>query len=434
MLGTIRLGTTYCGGCVAKLTDVQIRAWVRAGEHFEGRSDGNGLYLRYRETDKIPVWRYRYQIAGKSRVMVLGSFAVLSLARARETAKELSARVALGYDVAAEKQERKAAIREKVEEERNMVTVAEVAAAYYTQQILGRVKRPEFVKQQIDRDINPHLGTMNVKAVTPLHIDTMLQAVVSRGAKSAAIKVLGVTRRIFDYAVKRQFTEINPTAAFTVDDAGGAEKSRDRWLTRDELIQLFQAMRITKGFSRQNEISMKLLLALCCRKMELCGARWDEFDLDGAVWHLPGERVKNGDAIDIPLAPSVIGWLLELKEFAAGSAWLLPARAVCGRGLPHVAESTLPVALAKVKRLLPDLPHFTLHDFRRTGRTHLAALGVDPVVAERCLNHRIQGVEGIYNRHQYFEERRAGLQLWADLLVALEQGENYNVVPILNTK
>lgn len=108
-----------------------------AGEHFEGRSDGNGLYLRYRETDKVPVWRFRYQTAGKSRVMVLGSFAVLSLARARETVKELSARVALGYDVAAEKQERKAAIREKVEEDKNAVTVAEVAAAYYTQRRLA---------------------------------------------------------------------------------------------------------------------------------------------------------------------------------------------------------------------------------------------------------------------------------------------------------
>ncbi|HEI0782943.1 TPA: integrase, partial [Escherichia coli] len=70
-----------------------------------------------------------------------------------------------------------------------------------------------------------------------------------------------------------------------------------------------------------------------------------------------------------------------------------------------------------------------VHDFRRTARTHLAALGVDPVVAERCLNHRIKGVEGIYNRHQYFNERRHALELWADLLVALEQGNEYNVTP-----
>ncbi|MGC6558833.1 tyrosine-type recombinase/integrase, partial [Escherichia coli] len=71
---------------------------------------------------------------------------------------------------------------------------------------------------------------------------------------------------------------------------------------------------------------------------------------------------------------------------------------------------------------------------RRTARTHLAALGVDPVVAERCLNHKIKGVEGIYNRHQYFDERRAALTQWAGLLVALERGEEYNVTPLRKAK
>lgn len=79
---------------------------------------------------------------------------------------------------------------------------------------------------------------------------------------------------------------------------------------------------------------------------------------------------------------------------------------------------------------MPDVPHFTIHDLRRTARTHMAAMGVDPVVAECCLNHKIKGVEGIYNRHQYFNERRLALELWADLLVALEQGSEYNVTPI----
>jgi len=58
---------------VAKLTDMQIKAWVRAGERFEGRSDGNSLYLRYREVDRVPVWRFRYKFAGKARAMVTGA-------------------------------------------------------------------------------------------------------------------------------------------------------------------------------------------------------------------------------------------------------------------------------------------------------------------------------------------------------------------------
>ena len=62
---------------------------------------------------------------------------------------------------------------------------------------------------------------------------------------------------------------------------------------------------------------------------------------------------------------------------------------------PNIHENTLNVALSKVKALLSDLEPFCIHDFRRTARTRLAALGVDPHIAERCLNHKIKGIEGI---------------------------------------
>ncbi len=79
---------------------------------------------------------------------------------------------------------------------------------------------------------------------------------------------------------------------------------------------------------------MKLLLVFCCRKMELCGARWEEFDLDEAVWHLPAERVKNGDAIDIPIPAVALEWLKELHQMSCNSQWVLPARKMQHRMIP----------------------------------------------------------------------------------------------------
>lgn len=417
-----------------KLTDIQIRAWIKADERFDGKADGNGLYLCYPKNYTMPFWRFRYKFAGKQRAMVIGSYAELSLSRARETAKELSARVALGYDVAAEKQERKAEALAKMEAEKNAIRVSELAAEYFERQILPRWKHPDILRRRIDKDINPRIGHMKAEDVKPRHIDEMLKAIVDRGAPTIATDVLRWTRRIFDYGIKRHVLEINPCSAFEVSDAGGKESSRDRWLTREELIRFFQAMRTAKGFSRQNELTFKLLLALCVRKMGLCAARWEEFDLDNAVWHLPEERSKNGDPIDIPLVPPVIEWLKELRVLSCNSAWVLPARKMQHRMIPHIQESTLPVALAKVRAEMPEVPDFTIHDFRRTARTHLAALGVDPVVAERCLNHRIKGVEGIYNRYQYFDERTSALAKWTNLLVSLERGERYNVTPIRRAK
>ncbi|HEJ9738573.1 TPA: tyrosine-type recombinase/integrase [Proteus mirabilis] len=413
-----------------KLTDKEIRAWIKAGERFEGKSDGNGLYLCYRKTYKHPVWRFRYKFAGLSRVMILGSYIDLSLAKARELTKELSARVSLGYDVASEKQERKAEALAKLEAEKNAIKVADLAAEYFERQILPRWKHPDILRRRIDKDINPRIGHMKIEDVKPRHIDEMLKDIVDRGAPTIATDVLRWLRRMFDYAIKRQMIEINPCSAFEVADAGGKEISRDRWLTREELIIFFKALG-TAGISRQNEISFKILLALGLRKMELCAARWQEFDFKKNVWHFPAERSKNGDAIDIPLCQHVVDWFMELLPMACGSQYVLPARKMQSRMIPHIQESTLPVALAKVRQVLPPkMPNFTIHDFRRTARTHLAKLGVDPFVAERCLNHRIKGVEGIYNRHDYYDERKTALAKWCELLVALEKGEDYNVIPM----
>ncbi|EHR2382922.1 tyrosine-type recombinase/integrase [Salmonella enterica] len=415
---------------MAKLTDVQIRAWKNSGEHFEGRADGDGLYLCFPKSYSAPFWRFRYRFAGKQRAMVIGSYPELSLAKARETTKQLSARVTLGYDVAGEKQERKAEALRKMEDEKHALRVSELAAEYFERQILNRWKHPDILRRRIDKDINPAIGRLRIEEVKARDIDDMLQKIVKRGAPTVANDVLRWTRRIFDYGIRRHMLETNPTGSFEIDDAGGQEKSRERWLSREELVRFLQAMPMTKGFSRQNELTMKLLLVFCCRKMELCGARWEEFDLDEAVWRLPAERVKNGDAIDIPIPAVALEWLKELHQMSCNSQWVLPARKMQHRMIPHIQESTLPVALSKVKSNLPDVPNFTIHDFRRTARSHLAALGIDPVVAERCLNHRIKGVEGIYNRYQYFDERKQALEQWADLLVSLEKREDYNIMPL----
>jgi integrase len=94
--------------------------------------------------------------------------------------------------------------------------------------------------------------------------------------------------------------------------------------------------------------------------------------------------------------------------------------------VPHVGPDTLNVAMSRVKH---GLPHFTLHDLRRTARTQLAALGIRSEVAERCMGHTLRGVEGTYNRHDYFEERRAALEQWTRVIIQAERGER-KVVPI----
>lgn len=415
-----------------KLTDMQIRSWIKSGERFEGRADGDGLYLRFRQADKTPFWRFRYKLSGKSRTMLIGSYSDFPLSKAREIARELSARVALGYDVAAEKQQRKADAMAKIDAEKNAINVSALAAEYYTRQIEPNYKHPDLFRSSLQKNIVALIGKMIVEDVRPRHIDSILQDVLQRGSPTVANDVLRMLKRLFDYAVVRGMIEVNPAISFGSKDAGGKEQGRKRALSRDELIQFFKALRRGRGISRENELTFKIILALGVRKMELCAAEWAEFDLKNAVWRLPGIRAKNGDDIDIPLAAPVIEWIMEIRLFAGDSRWLIPARRA--RTTAHVSRATLNMVMPAVLKEMPDVEPFSIHDLRRTMRTQMAALGIDPVIAERCLNHKIPGVEGIYNRHQYFDERKAALAQWCDLLVALERGEDYNVTPLRKAK
>ncbi len=69
-----------------------------------------------------------------------------------------------------------------------------------------------------------------------------------------------------------------------------------------------------------------------------------------------------------------------------------------------------------------EIAHFTVHDMRRTARTHLARMGIAPDIAERALNHAIQSTEGVYNQYDHLRERRHALTRWANYLHSLEQG------------
>lgn len=423
---------------MGKMTDMQIREWIKKGERFEGRADGDGLYLRFRPSDSIPRWLFRYRIGGKARVLDFGTYATISLADARRTAKEMKARVQLGFDPAAEKQERKKDAIAKIEAKRAEISMGELADQYFADMIMGRWKHPNIVRARIENDIKPNIGRLAIAEVKPSHIDAMLKAIVKRGAPTMANDVLRWTRRMFDYAIKRELATANPAAAFDLADAGGKEESRDRWLTRSELIALFEAMRTAKGWTVENGIVVKLLLILAVRRQELIGARVEEFDLDNAVWHLPAERTKTETAIDIPLPPAALVAIRELIRLGESSHWLLPARKMQSRMIPHIDLNTVGAALNKnIRPLLvkQGIEPFSVHDFRRTARTHLEALGVDWRVSERCLNHKIKGVEGIYNRHDFFNERKEALEKWAALLCQLERGEDVdNVVPIRSGK
>jgi len=400
-----------------KLTGLAVERAHRSGERML-LSDGDGLYLRKQTRDGAS-WTLRYHFAGREHWLTLGHYPDMSLAQARIEARR--ARVLLDKRLDPMTTRRAAEA-----EQRQRGSFRELCEDWYRNEITGRgLKHPEVPRRHLDKYLLPKLGRTPAVDVTPADIARVIDEIKGR-APTTANDLLRFTRRIFAFGVRRRMVPVNPAADFSPHlDGGGTERPRSRALSLNELAQLFEKIREVPTFGTDNGLALKLLLALCVRKGELLGARWEEFDLDGntplgAVWHLPASRTKTGAPLDIPLVPAVIAWLREIKTLDASGEYLCPKRRRDRRErVPHVGLDTLNAALQRVQHgLLP----FTLHDLRRTARTQLAALGVRRQVAERCLGHAIRGVEGTYDRHDYFKERRAALAQWAGVLIEAERG------------
>jgi integrase len=411
-----------------KLNSLSIERAHRFGGPVLLLSDGDGLYFR-KQTREGAAWMFRYRFGGRERWMTLGNYPDMSLAAARIEAREKRLMLDKRRDPLFVKQEAEEAQRAAIAAQKARQTFRDLAEDWYSTEIdPRRLKHPKVPRRYLDKYLLPAFGERVPAEITAADAARLL-AQVRKSAPTAANDLLRFMRRVFRFGVRRHVLASNPVADFDQSDAGGPERARKRALSVEELGRLFKALRDSPSFGGANLLAVKLLLALGVRKGELLGAQWSEFDLDSAspTWRLPASRTKTGEALTIPLVPAVATWLKSLREVAGGSAFVFPKRRRDPRQRAlHLGIDTLNAALAAVEH---GLEHFTLHDLRRTMRTHLASLGVRSEVAERCLGHKLRGVEGTYNTHDYLNERRAALEAWTALLLDIESGAQ-KVTPI----
>ena len=273
--------------------------------------------------------------------------------------------------------------------------------------------------------VHPEIGDLAVGDIKPSHVIACLRKIEAAGARTVVNDARRHIRKIFDYGVILGAVAVNPAAQITQSIAGSEEVSRSRYLSLGEIRKLYRAMAKHRDwFGRDNELTIRLLIMLGVRKSELIAARWSE--IDGDIWTIPAERIKTrkkGKASDfrVPLPPQAVAIFDELRIRACGSEYVLPARRqhrrASSRGFGHISPDTINVALAKLDT---GLDPFTIHDLRRTTRSHLSALGVPFAVAERCLNHKLPGQGEIYDRHDLIDQRREALNQWADCLRIVE--------------
>lgn len=384
---------------MAKLNTKQLHAIWKQGE--EGRTFlGNGLIFRV-SASGTATFEVRYSIYGRRRIMgLLPAFPALSLAEAEHQAAQIRYQAKQGLDP----QETKKQVKQKP------FKLLRDLAKHWLDDIDDRIKTGHIYRRVYNNDIDPQLGGLPPDKIRPIDINNLLKKIRASGRPAIANDALHYIKRIFQHGMKLGEVTNNPAEPFRYEDAGGTEKPRDRALTFKELDILFSTMRKYKDqITRENYLAVALLVCLGCRKMELMAATWDEIDFNEREWLMPSNRSKTGKAIRVPLVDPVYDWLQELHVRAAGSDYVFPSRRASKR--PHVSPDTLNAALAKLLREEKlALEPFTIHDLRRTTKTLLASMGVPPHVSERCLNHKIRGVEGVYDHYDYFNERKTAYE------------------------
>ena len=85
----------------------------------------------------------------------------------------------------------------------------------------------------------------------------------------------------------------------------------------------------------------------------------------------------------------------------------------------HVGRTTL---WASIRRAFDrgdfDMQRFTPHDTRSTAKGHMLNMGISREISEIALNHKLKGMDGIYDVRDEIPERRQALEIWARFILA----------------
>jgi integrase len=401
---------------VGKLTDIQIRAWLKAGKPL-AKTDGDGLTFTL-STNGTAAWVLRFRMGGKQREKTIGRFPDISLKRARELATENRAKIQQGVDVAREKQ---IAIRDL-----NSAWSIKELATDYEEKVLPSLAASTILsrKQKIRDYVLPAIGNLAAKGVTGSDVVEMLERVADKSPKLVK-SVLSATRLIFAHGIAKHVVTSDPSAGISVKAIAGIDTKTGQsrvMLSETELRLILPKL---ADYGRINELVIRILLLTAQRIQALMLTEWEHVNFTDKTWIIPpGDGRKSDRQFIVPLTDVVVGYFAELKLLAGLSKFVLPIQKLMkGReGDGHMRQQTINNIL---KRLCVDLNgkvrSFTPHDLRSTARSHLSVLGVNVVVAERCLNHSLGGLLAIYDVHDYLDERRNALELWSTKLAMLEK-------------
>ena len=363
-----------------------------------------GFGLRFRRGGKR-TFVLQYKFNGADKRMTLGQYPGVTTKKARALAQAALGTKAEGKDPQADRRAAKAKPAH--------TTLTELIELYLLD------KKPDLKPitfYEAERYLRKAWRPLHSRAVNEIElaqVAKILDQLKHASGKTAAARARGTLSAVFSWAVQRGHAKANPVIGTANPDP---HTQGERVLTSDELRALWNA---TGGDNDYDRI-VRILILTGCRKSEVGGMQWCEFNTDHTTWTIPASRAKNGKACTL-LLPRMFWRVIDGIKQRDGTDNLFGYSNRGFRNWTHPKK-------ALDKRA--GVSNWTHHDLRRTFRTGLGKLGIPPHIAELCINHSKGGLIAVYDKHRYEGEIAAALAQWADHVREITTGIEPTVVPM----
>lgn len=417
------------------LNDTQCRNAKPKDKPYKLR-DSNGLYLEIKPNG-VKAWRYRFELREegkiKESVFAIGDYANapsgetpeeakarrdgrrFTLAEARDERTKARALVKQGINPAQHRQ------LERIKRAQENATTLEAV----TKEWLALKDWEEITKKRrldmLTRIVFPTLGELPVKQVTP----PLILGVLKKAAEKNGVSVMEEAKRtlfgIFELAAETFRVDSNPVHQWRE----ALPKNKTQHKRPLEIAEIGQLLRDFDGHGGRHETitAFRLMWLTLTRPSEAVEAKWEEFDLDAAIWRIPAGRMKMRREHVVPLPTQAVEMLRALHGLTGRHAHLFP----------HRDDKTKPMATASFRQALNALGwagKYSPHATRTTGSTRLNEMGYTADWIERQLAHaEPNAVRRTYNHAEHLADRARMMQQWADMLDTWKKGSN--VTPIL---